>query len=248
MIEKDIGFILKRFNYGETSVIAIIYSKRFGKIKGIFKGFYTRKKEFSTTLDIFSLNEFVFYPKESEIWLVSEAELIDGFSRLGKDLEMAKAAGIVFNMLDKAMELWDQNQYIFDLALRSITLIEKGKTKALFLFLIKFLTLAGIKPELNHCIICQSLISGPLFFSTSRGGLLCRGCCGKDQSYKPVSREASKTFSYIQNNSLAAAGRVALSPRCQEEILNIIGKFLEYHFNISLTGQTRGGLKAAALA
>ncbi len=234
MINKDIGFVLKRFNFSETSVIATIYSKRFGKIKGIFKGFYTQKREFSTTLDTFSLNEFVFYPKQSEIWLVSQARLIADFPYLRKDIEKAKVAGLFFNLLDRTMQLWDKSSYIFNLNFRCLDLIGKDHKKALFIFLIKFLTLAGIKPELNHCLVCQKLIQDDLFFSTYRGGLVCRACCGKDSGYKLVSQEASKTFSYIQKSSITTAGRVQLSLACQEEILNIIRKFLAYHFDFRL--------------
>jgi DNA repair protein RecO (recombination protein O) len=235
MIKKDIGFVLKRFNFRETSVIATIYLHNFGKIRGIFKGFYRQKKEFSTSLDIFSLNEFVFYPKQSEIWLVSQAELISEFSYLRNNLEKAAVAGFFFNLLDKTMQLWDKNKYIFNLTFHSIRLIEKDHQKAFYLFLIKFLTLAGIKPELNHCIVCQKLIKGSLFFSTKRGGLLCRDCRKNYKDYKPLSQEASKTFSYIQNNSIAAASRIRLSLRCQNEISQIIQKFLTYHFDLPPT-------------
>lgn len=232
MIKKDIGFILKRFNFGETSTIATIYSHNFGKIKGIFKGFYRQKKEFSTPLDIFSLNEFIFYPKESEIWLVSQAELISEFDYLRNNLEKAAVAGFFFNLLDKTMQLWDKNRYIFNLIFHSLRLIEKDHQKAFYLFLIKFLTLSGIKPELNHCIICEKLIAKNLFFSNKRGGLLCSDCCQNYKSYKMISKEASKTFSYIQNNSIATASRLRLSASCQREIFFILKNFLSYHFDI----------------
>ncbi|MCF7872605.1 MAG: DNA repair protein RecO [Candidatus Omnitrophica bacterium] len=232
MIKKDIGFVLKRFNFRETSIIATLYLHKFGKVQGIFKGFYRQKKEFSTPLDIFSLNEFIFYPKDSEIWLVSQAELISEFSYLRNNLEKAAVAGFFLNLLDKTMQLWDKNRYIFNLTFHCIRLIEKDHIKAFYLFLIKFLTLAGVKPEFNHCIICQQLIRGPRFFSTKKGGLICARCCKSYQDYKSISKEASKTFSYIQNNSIAAASRLQLSLRSQNEILQIIQRFLAYHFDL----------------
>lgn len=232
MINKDKGFVLKRFNFRETSVIATIYTFGFGKIKGIFKGFYGKKKEFSTSLDIFSLNEFIFYPKENEIWLVSEAGLINDFSYLRKDLVKAEAAGFIFHLLDKTTQLWDVNKKIFRLICNCMNLLENEPEKAFYIFLIKFLTLAGVKPDFNHCIACRREIEGNFLFSTRRGGLLCRSCCSRDKNYHMVSKEASKTFSYIQKSPIAAAGRVYLSRRCQDEISNIIKKFLSYHFDL----------------
>lgn len=233
MIEKDRGFILKRFNFRETSVIAVIYSRRFGKIKGIFKGFYSNKKEFMTTLDIFSLNEIIFYPKSSEIWLVSEAELISDFPYLRKNIEKAKVAAFFFNLLDKAMPLWDQNEAIFNLTNGCIKLIESSESKAFFIFLIKFLTLAGIKPEFNHCIVCQGLVGKQLFFSAGRGGLVCQRCSFRAKDCRAVSRELSKAFSYLQNSSLEAGFRLNLSLNCQKEIIDITKTFLAYHFDFN---------------
>ncbi|MCF7886829.1 MAG: DNA repair protein RecO [Candidatus Omnitrophica bacterium] len=232
MIKKDIGFVLKRFNFRETSIIATLYLHKFGKVRGIFKGFYRQKKEFSTPLDTFSLNEFIFYPKDSEIWLVSQAELISEFSYLRNNLEKAAVAGFFLNLLDKTMQLWDQNRYIFNLLFHCVRLVDENPTKTFYIFVIKFLTLAGVKPELNRCIVCHRLIKEDLSFSVRRGGLLCFSCRKNYQDYKSVSKEASKTFNYIQNSSFSAAKRIQLSLRCQREIYEIIEKFIIYHFDL----------------
>ncbi|MCK4520024.1 MAG: DNA repair protein RecO, partial [Candidatus Omnitrophica bacterium] len=99
MIQKDLGFVLRRYNFRETSLITTLYTYRFGKIRGIFKGFYTSKKEFSSPLDVFSLNEFVFYPKKSEIWLISHVDLVSDFPYLREDMAKAKTSALLFNLL-----------------------------------------------------------------------------------------------------------------------------------------------------
>ncbi|MFH1504752.1 MAG: DNA repair protein RecO [Candidatus Omnitrophota bacterium] len=132
MIKKDLGFVLKRYNFRETSLISTLYTYRFGKIRGIFKGFYTSKKEFSSGLDIFSLNEFVFYPKKSEIWLVSHADLISDYSFLRENLSKAKIAGRFFNLVDKTTELWDSNLEIFTLVNSCLGLLKDEKDFKIF--------------------------------------------------------------------------------------------------------------------
>jgi len=231
MIEKDIGFVLRRYNFRETSLITTIYTYRFGKIRGIFKGFYTKKKEFSSGLDIFSLNEFVFYPKKSEIWLISHADLISDYGFLRQDIFKAKTAGTILNFIDKTMQLWDGNTYIFNLLSNCLHLLKDEKSlKVLCIFLIKFLTFSGFKPEFNHCINCKAVLGWQFLFSASRGGLLCRGCSSKISDAGAISRQASKSLLYIQDTDFHNVCRLEVSTKCEEEILHILGSFLSYHF------------------
>ncbi|MCF7908829.1 MAG: DNA repair protein RecO [Candidatus Omnitrophica bacterium] len=232
MVKKDIGFILKRYNFRETSLIATIYTERFGKIRGILKGFYTNKREFSSSLDIFSLNEFLFYPKKSEIWLVSHVDMISGYSYLGSDLEKAKIAGQIFNFVDKVTQIWDSNPYVFNLLRNCLNLLENDKESMVFyVFLIKFLTLSGFKPELNHCISCQRVLEKENTFSVSKGGFVCPGCRSQVRDVRILSHQASRCISYIQNSEFTMVNRLQIPVKCQEEILSILRSFTAYHFD-----------------
>ena len=231
-IEKDLGFILRRYNFRETSLIATLYTSRFGKVRGIFKGFYTQKKEFSSGLDVFSLNEFVFYPKRSEIWLISHADLVSDFAILRANLAKTKAAATIFNLIDRTMQLWDSNPYIFDLTRSCLDLFgQENESKVLYIFLIKFLTFAGFKPEFNHCISCQEVLGEQISFSASRGGLICRKCQAKISDAKSITRETSRSLLYIQDSDFSQVCRLSPSLKCEEEIFYILGEFLAYHFD-----------------
>ncbi|RKY41328.1 MAG: hypothetical protein DRP76_00065, partial [Candidatus Omnitrophota bacterium] len=67
MIAKDLGIVTKRVNFRETSVVVNIFTKNYGRISGILKGFYRGRKEFTSSLDIFTLNEVLFYPRRSSL-------------------------------------------------------------------------------------------------------------------------------------------------------------------------------------
>jgi len=232
MIDKDLGFVIKRYNFRETSLIATLYTANFGKIRGIFKGFYTQKREFASSLDLFSLNEFVFYPKKSEIWLVSYADLVCDFAFLKTNLTKARAAATIFNLIDSSMQLWDKNLYIFNLLKNCLTLLaEECESKILYIFLIKFLTFSGFKPEFNHCISCKATLREEIFFSTSRGGFICKECHKKVKDIRPISPETSRSLLYIQDSDFDQICRVTPSSKCEEEIFYLLGEFLSYHFD-----------------
>ena len=240
-IEKDLGFVIRRYNFRETSLIATLYTYRFGKIKGIFKGFYTQKREFSSPLEVFSLNEFVFYPKKSEIWLISHADLVCDYDFAKKDINKARVAATIFKLVDSSMQLWDKNHYIFNLTQSCLALLEEeNELKILYIFLIKFLTFSGFKPEFNHCINCECLLDEEVFFSASRGGLTCKSCHGKMKDIRSITRETSRSLLYIQNTDFPNVCRLNLSPKCEEEILYILSEFLAYHFDFLMRLIPRG--------
>lgn len=231
MIEKDLGFVLKRYNFRETSLIATLYTAHFGKIRGIFKGFYTLKKEFSSPLDIFTLNEFIFYPKRSEIWLISHADLISDFSHLREDILKAKVSALLFNLLDKIMPLWDRNQHIFDLVNSCLISLEQGRElKVLYVFLIKFLGFSGFKPEFNHCLKCQKLLDDEFSFSVANGGLICKACAHQVSDAEKISKQVCRSLLYIQGADFSLISRLKVTKSCEDEFFYILGRFLAYHF------------------
>src|SRR3989338_8979537 len=91
MIQKDLGFVLKRYNFRETSLIASIYTKK------------------------------------SEIWLIAHADIVSDYDFLRSDLAKAKVAGKIFNFLERVIEIWDTNPYIFNLLKDCLDLLGRGE-------------------------------------------------------------------------------------------------------------------------
>ncbi|MCM8826224.1 MAG: DNA repair protein RecO [Candidatus Omnitrophica bacterium] len=234
MIDKDLGFIINRWNFRESSVMATIYTKKFGKINGIFKGFYTRKKEFTSTLDICTLNEFVLYPKISQIWLISYVDLIKDYSFLRDNFYKSIVAYIFTKVINKGTLFFDSNEDIFWLLDKSLdSLSNNDEKKMLYIFLIKFLTISGIKPEINLCIDCHRPYGEKIFFSTVSGGLLCEKCGKTKSSLYPISIETSSTISYIQREDFPLVLRINPTSDCENEIIFVLEEFLRYHLNIA---------------
>lgn len=236
MISKDIGFVIRRHNFRETSVIASIYTSRFGKITGIFKGFYTQKKEFSTPLDVFTLNEFVFYPKKREIWLVSFADFIYDFYPLRDNFNKSRMGVIFLNLVDKTMPLWDSNPEVFFLLRQCLLwLCEEDERRVLYVFLIKFLTVSGFKPQFDHCIICHNNLSGEeVFFSVSKGGLVCGDCRHTSNDSRRITKEALACLFYIQRADFPGVNRLKISSASEKEILSLLRSFLLYHLDYDI--------------
>jgi len=232
MIDKDLGFIMKRVNFRETSLLASIYTMKFGKIQGLFKGFYTNKKEFSSSLDIFTLNEFVLYPRKSEIWLISYADLIEGYDFLRADLDKNSIAAMFIRAVDKYIILPHANPQVFFLLKYSLESLKSYNSgRLIYIFMIKFLSICGFKPEFNLCIECHHPYSDEIYFSVSSGGIICDKCRFKEKDAHPISLETSSTIGYIQRSSFPQVLRINPGKACQEEMIFILRKFCEYHLH-----------------
>jgi DNA repair protein RecO (recombination protein O) len=135
-------------------------------------------------------------------------------------------------IIDKCLAVNDPHPEIFNLLKNSLELL-KGKDNLgiLYIFLIKFLTLSGFKPELNRCLSCHEKVASKLFFSAKYGGLLCHRCHHKDRNVYPISRETSAAINYIQNNQFPQILRLNYTTKSEKEMIFILRRFLGYHLN-----------------
>jgi DNA repair protein RecO (recombination protein O) len=235
MIDKDVGFVLKRHNFRETSIIAPIYTLKFGKIKGVFKGFYTIKKEFSSPLEPFTLNEFIFYPRKQELWLVSFVDLMCDYPFLRKNIHKARIAALIFNIIDRTTCLWEKNVFVFQLIKNCLDWLAKEREmKILYTFLTQFLTFCGFEPRFGQCVLCLNNIGESFSFSTSKGGLVCFSCMRKIEDAHKISKQASSSILYIQKNNFSQSMRLNPTPDCEREIVHILKRFLHYHLDFDL--------------
>jgi len=234
MIEKDLGFVLRRFNFRETSVIATIFTKKFGKINGILKGFYTLKKEFTTSLELFSLNEFIFYPTRGELWLISFADLVQDYSFLRDSLEKNCVASSFCKIVNKVIPLQEKSEKVFELIRLSFTYLKDfSPQKVFYIFLVKLLSLCGFKPEFSQCLICGGKIgkSNKVFFNVASGGLLCERCYRLKPGSQEISKQAFLSILFFQNHSFSSSLKLECSP-WEEEILYVIKSFVSYHLTL----------------
>jgi DNA repair protein RecO (recombination protein O) len=235
MIAKDIGFVLRRTDFRDSSVIADIYTLNFGRMSGILKGFYTGKKEFTSDLELFSLNEFVFYPRHRDIWLISYVDMVADHDFLRVMPQAAGMAGLFAGLISRTMPPWEPNQDIFYLLQESFERLRRLNDRRLaHWFLLRYLELSGFKPEFNRCLFCRGSLAGVAMFSTSQGGLLCRSCSRRAPDARPISPETAAGLLYMQENEFDPVSRLRLSSEARVQIAAILRQFLLYHLEIDV--------------
>ena len=234
-IIKDKGFILRTFDFRETSKIVHIFTKKLGKVHGLLKGFRRGKKEFTTSLDSFSLNEFIFYQSRNPLWLVSSADMIYNFPYLRENLEKNLIANYIVEFIDKISPLNFPSSEIYSLIKESLLFLrEDYSRKILYIFQIKALQFSGFKPSLISCIKCNREIINKGYFSVKLGGLLCSECLRYDKFSKEISEELILSLKYIQKNDFKKALRIKLKESRETELIEILEEFISYHLDTKI--------------
>ncbi|MEW6009520.1 MAG: DNA repair protein RecO [Candidatus Omnitrophota bacterium] len=231
---KTQAFVLKKFDFGETSLIVRFFSKDFGKINCLFKGIRSDAKKFASTLELFSLNDVIFYKSnKNELNVASQCDLLDSFANLRFGLNKLNTATSLISLIDGLMQPHEANIPIFSLLKESLAALkqEQDCEKLLLIFQIKLLSLSGFEPRIDSCVICSNHIeyTQRAYFSSAKGGLLCQKCLPAIKTSRSVYRGTVASLNFIQKNNLAEALRLGLNNIIRKEISSLLATFFAYH-------------------
>jgi len=232
-IQKSEGIVLRRQDLRETSVILTFYTRSFGKVKGIIRGVRgPRAQGTGASLEIFALDEIVFYERRSsDICTVSQCDLSEFFAPIRASLEKLSYATYMVELLDSVTAAADKNDEVFELLLNSLNLLsgESSPRRVARIFEIKLLYLLGLMPSLEECVLCGGAVLTEARFSLRHGGLICKDCRGQDRAAVPILAGTAKFMEHIRSSSFEKAARVKVATPVGKELEAILRRFLDYH-------------------
>ena len=237
-IHKTEAIVLSTQNFRQTSLIANFYTRDFGKLSGLMKGVRQDSTKFNSNLDVFSLNEIIFYKKvRSTLHLISQCDLKRDFRLIKNNLERIRKAFSLVELLNVLTVQEDKNEKIFDLALNCLGQLENSFNldKVLIIFKIKVLDFCGFKPHLDSCVCCNNKIIAQAKFSLKLGGLLCERCLSKDIKSRVVFRGSVASILYIEKNDFDNVMRLGINQAIKKELNQILDAFLEFHLDKKLS-------------
>lgn len=239
-IHKTEAIVLNRRDCRETSVIANFYTRDFGKVSGLLKGIRKDPAKFASTVELFSLNEIIFYQKRnSSLHLVSQCDVRENLSLLRDNMVKIGVASVMMELTDAIMPLEDKNEEIFDLLLGCLRELENNPyaEKIRIIFTIKMLALSGFKPHFDSCVACGNKIMKQSKFSLALGGLLCEKCFSRDAAGRSIFRGTVATILYIQRNDFKSNLNLGLNPQIKKELDLVLNSFLTFHLQREFKAQ-----------
>src|SRR5438874_13689494 len=124
--EKAQALVLRTTDWSESSRIATLWTREFGKVRVLAKGGRRLKSNFENALDLLTLCRIVFLRKSStgfgspSLDLLTEAQVVERFPRLRSDLPALYAAYYIAELLSDWTEDYDPHPVLFDEALATL--------------------------------------------------------------------------------------------------------------------------------
>jgi DNA repair protein RecO (recombination protein O) len=234
-ITKTEALVLKSIKFGDTSRIATLYTRDYGKIKVIAKGIRKPKSRLAGALQTFSHIHIVFYQKQTtEVYLLSQSEILHSYQSLTRDLNRYIFASAAMELLDRLISGEEAHPEIFELALGTLTFMERCPQKSLgksfWAFALKLADLLGYKPKLNRCVVCGNpVLEVSVMFSPDKGGIVCKKCARPSLAYIRLSHQTVSCALKLQSIKTEELDTYNIPRECLKEISNLVLNLLDFH-------------------
>lgn len=228
------AIVLQTIDYAESDRIVSLYTKDFGRIKGIAKGAKRSRKRFGSALEPFTYNEAIFVDKATHgLVRLESCRIINSFPEIAQDIRKVVFGNYFLELVNTLTAEKDRNPDIFSLLLFFIELLKHSgfREDLMRIFELRLFALLGYRPQFSACVTCglQFSLKDSYKFSIKRGGIVCSKCRPQHADLLPLSKGTIRIFQQAQNLSLLKLSRIFFSHDEHEEGRAIFGKFLEYH-------------------
>lgn len=174
--------MLRIYPWSETSCIASLYTRDFGKISVIAKGARRPKSPFEAALDLLSICRVVFIPKSGDaLDLLTEAKLLRRYRAGAKDLLRLYGGYYVAELLDRLTDKGDEQPELFELAKSTLLVLANPdlEVRAIVLRLeLQMLRMVGHLPSWRICAQCGAEVPADVNarFGLLASGVVCERC------------------------------------------------------------------------
>jgi DNA repair protein RecO (recombination protein O) len=228
------GIVLKTHALGDTSRIAVVYTRGHGLVKVVAKGARKTPSRFGFALEPLTRARFVWYHRnDRDLQMLSQAEVLDPTGIHLADLTRLAHASAALEIIDRLVWGEEPHPELFDLLAAVLAAHVAAPPAALpaitIAFELQVASLLGYRPRLDACAGCGSAVSRERLFSPARGGLLCDACAAAAPGLIRLSADALAGLALLLTRPVAEAGTY-LEVRRSGEILRVVEFFLRHHF------------------
>jgi DNA repair protein RecO len=237
-----VHLVLSVMPYRETSVIATLLSRRFGRVSGIAKG-VRRKPTAPLTLERGQLVELVLYLKpHRDLHTIGAISVVNYFPSIRADIGLMVLRDVCFEVMLNSATASESHGEMFDFAVATLVRLETSASSPpplyeLWSFFHGWAKCAGVMLNVRECIRCRHprvAVEGGLL-TAERGGLVC-SLCGGDRITGSPFFIPGPVAAFL----LGRSSPPPLPPPEQKRISRLLADYCRHHLDI------RNDLKAMA--
>jgi len=230
--EKALALVLRTTDWSETSRIATLWTREFGKVRVLAKGGRRLRSNFESALDLLTVCSIVLLRKSSgSLDLLTEAQVVQRFPRLRHDLPALYAGYYIAELLADWTEDYDPHPVLFEEAratLESLGAADVAVGPRLARFELVLLREFGYSPVWDACVACSAPVAdeGVLAFSPAAGGIMCPACQPGQRGRLPLSEPARRALQALAQSG--DAWRRPWQPEVRAEVRRLLGQYITY--------------------
>lgn len=239
------GLIIKEQNIKEKDKLITILTQNEGIINAFVRGAKNFKSKNLSSTGAMCYSQFTLY-KGKDAYIVNEAELIEGFLRLRKDILSLSLAQYFCELANVAIGGSTDTKDILRFILNCIYFVSNNKKDPELIKAIveiKLACFAGFAPNLVCCGACSEYQSDPMYFEIESSQIYCSKCYNKNKKTIKLSAGALAAFRHIVfskidkifNFEINEASKQALALAAQNYVLFVFErnfKTLDFYNNI----------------
>ncbi|MBE7443945.1 MAG: DNA repair protein RecO [Planctomycetia bacterium] len=231
---------LGRTDYSNSSQIITFYTRDYGKIHTLAKGFKRSSvRSSSKAVDLLTYYQILFIKKEhTSLHTLTEAVLQNNYPILRNDLDKYYRAACMAELVKEFTVENDPCEPLFDIFVNTLDGISTGANAIirLLFFEIKMLKILGYLPEWGRCVNCKTGIQEmtEVHFNTKEGGVLCRQCHLKCTNGIFVSAGAMLIAERLADVNFQKIERVTIQPSICVEIEKMLRYYIASVLNKGL--------------
>lgn len=231
------AILIRRIDFGDYDLVLTFFTLNNGKLSIIAKSAKKSTKRFSGILELFSALDIVCSSgKRNRLPVLTEAILKQPFSKIRSNIKKTAYASYWAELINAWMENNQKQTQLYRLlyhALEGLDLDRVSEESLSILFQMRFMTIAGIGPNLRSCCICRIEIDHmgktKVGFDLKKGGLVCETCASKMQRKRYLSIGVIKQLQWIESRDLNRASRIRFNHQTLREGLEFLEAFVPYH-------------------
>jgi len=249
---EDDALVLRRFPYGESSLVVHLLTRAHGRVTCLAKGAYRLQSGYFGVLDLFDTLRLAWRPRPSaEMALLERGAVLERRRGLTADLGRYERALAVLELAELAARADLADPTLFELVRSTLERLARGAADpdlVLAVYELRYLACLGLAPALATCASCGTAPPAPraiargsgraapvVPFAVSEGGRLCPACA--DAARRAGRRVGTLPLASVKiGASLAAApdstlAGVRVEPAALAGVRGWIDAFLEYHLD-----------------
>jgi len=177
--ERSEALVLTTRDYGEAHCLVVFLTPGAGLIRAVAQHARKSRRRFMNCLEPFSQVEFIYTLKpDQELARLDSGELLQPFRGLRRSLLPLATAAILAETAGELVGAVDNLAVLYQTLRNALAQLAAGPWPwSIFLsHLSRLVAQAGFNPRWQTCGLCRRPQDALVWFSPSRGGIVCPGC------------------------------------------------------------------------